>query len=134
MREILFRGKRLDNGEWVEGCLCKHPSAIQGPGYAGPWYIHVPPKDPDDNGGVYNVAPSTVGQFTGITDKNGRKVFEGDVVCAEDGYGHVKWDDDGARFVIVGNGVVLGFDQYFRHEVKIMGTIYDYELEETDGC
>ena len=57
----LFRGKRIDNGEWVEGYLSKRPSAIQIGTYC-PWYISVPPLDPDDNGGYYNVDPATVGE------------------------------------------------------------------------
>lgn len=83
MREILFKAKRLDNGKWVEGYICKHPTAVQ-IGESSPWYIHVPPRDPDDNGGLYNVDPSTVCQYTGITDKNGIKVFEGDIVSVKD--------------------------------------------------
>lgn len=79
MREILFKAKRLDNGEWVEGYICKHPSAVQ-IGDCSPWYIHVPPVDPDDNGGTYNVDPETVCQFTGLTDKNGKRVFENDII------------------------------------------------------
>lgn len=79
MREILFKAKRTDNGEWVEGYLCKHPSAVQ-IGECSPWYIHVPPADPDNNYRVCNVDPSTVCQYTGLTDKNGAKIFEGDIV------------------------------------------------------
>ena len=75
----LFRGKRLDSGEWVEGYLSKRPSAIQIGDYC-PWYISVPPLDPDDNGGYYNVDPDSIGECTTLKDKNGKLIFEGDIV------------------------------------------------------
>lgn len=101
MREILFKAKRLSDGAWVEGYLVKYPSAIQ-VGDCSPWYIQVPPVDPDDTGGRYNVDPSTVCQYTGLKDKNGKRIFEGDVVRREtDYYGKHKvydepvvWEDD----------------------------------------
>lgn len=71
MREILFRGRRLDNGEWVEGIAFPHDGA-----QCSILYQH--PADGSLAG--YEVNPSTVGQFTGLTDKNDRKIFEGDVV------------------------------------------------------
>lgn len=67
-REILFKAKRTDNGKWVEGYLCKHPSAVQ-IGECFPWYIHVPPVDPE-----------TVCQYTGLTNKNEVNAFECDKV------------------------------------------------------
>ena len=115
IRELIFRGFHpcdgpdtivVDGekvkGRWVEGYIVKHPSAIQIGNDYSPWYIHVPPVDPDDNGGVFNVLPSTVGQYTGLTDKNGKRIFEGDIVRREtDYYGKhniydepVVWEND----------------------------------------
>lgn len=79
MLEILFRGKCIVNGEWVEGYLTKRPSSIQ-IGYCSPWYIYVPPRDPDDSGCTYNVIPETIGQYTDLEDKNGVKIFNGDIL------------------------------------------------------
>ena len=100
MREILFKAKRLDNGEWVEGYLVKYSSAIQ-VGDCSPWYIQVPLVDPDDSGGKYNVDPSTVCEYTGLTDKNGKKVFVVDIIKCSKGCPHeVVWlQEYGGTFI-----------------------------------
>ena len=90
MREILFRGKRVDNGEWVYGLLCR----------VGDTYANIVEKSTEV---MCTVLTNTIGQSTGLTDKNGKKIFEGDIVhfrtSGLSGYGEVK--DENGRFVIV---------------------------------
>ena len=149
MRELLFSGFHpcdgpdtivVDGekvkGKWVEGYIVKHPSAIQIGNDYSPWYIHVPPVDPDDNGGVFNVLPSTVGQYTGLTDQNGKRIFEGDIISWPDWRNDqrkapVLYDDEWKRFCVWLNGAEsMGVNKHLSTGgIEIIGTVFDEEAQ-----
>jgi len=119
MREIKFRGKRIDNGEWVYGgvLIAEGKAAI----------ISTDPMT------FTLVRPETVGQFTGLKDKDGREIWEGDVLKVRDPYND-NWSTDGAPVVFsygyVGGWVIqkdgdsLNIGTRQQH-VEIVGNIHE---------
>ena len=121
MREILFRGKKIDNDEWTYGFYFEH--SIDGQKYS---YIKY---QTFDEGFVTNeVVADTVGQFTGLCDKNGRKIFEGDIVESPRGtQGFIEWQNAECAFL-----VNIGDDWQTMDDCpyEVVGNIYDKGEEE----
>jgi uncharacterized phage protein (TIGR01671 family) len=133
IREIEFRGKRIDNGEYM-------------PGSYGDWVygsyglkLNVATGEHDEyimesvyNGATnssyfvdYKIIPGTAGQYTGIADTNGNKIFEGDVVVCQGGeYYHGIWEYEGTE--IVKDIRSIGFLEYCEKAI-VIGNIHDKE-------
>lgn len=155
MREILFRGKRADNGEWIVGHLLRYEDGR----------ARIIPSHTDifcyenDRSIIQTVAhevdPETLGQFTGLTDKNenGKKIFEGDVIKFHKHRGEPDWVGvvkyENCLYIAVGKMPLayekrIGKEPYFcpfevqlsgidKTTIEIIGNIHDKKLEDFEN-
>lgn len=129
MREILFKAKRLDNGEWVEGNLITN-ERNENQKYIG--YIFDERNGVIEDFDLVEVIPTTICQYTGLTDKNGQKIWENDICeMVYDGKIHiyvVVWDKTELDFK--GTNGKENYGRNFEYlgcceEIVVIGNIFD---------
>ena len=137
MREILFRGQRFDNRKFIEGnyafgyIYTSEPIIELDENYWEHSYGYAPSAEDYHLSNRFEVIPETVGQFTGITDKNGVKIFEGDIVKANFPYakkGLVEWDKKRGSFYVNPIDGFAAYDKGYKmnaNKLEIIGNIHE---------
>lgn len=141
MREIKFRGKCLDNGTWIYGSLFDRIWRNSADGSRVCYIFPDNMLDDDDGGGdswedfaesaeEYEVDPATVGQYTGLKAKNGKEIYEGDIVSVSYGYpgldfsGVIEYERGGFILRYPDAGYLNTVD-FCECDIHIIGNIHD---------
>ena len=128
MREILFKAKRIDNGEWVEGYLVKACQNTYPNGYEiidknGINYDELDCWQPSFTS--YEVVEKTICQYTGLTDKNGNKIWENDIVRLDEDFYIVTWEEGDAMFTLEDVRLIESFKNADSKWCEVVGNTID---------
>lgn len=124
MREILFRGKSLDNrGAWVVGSLIHRTDFYGDP--CDDYFILYGGEFDRDYYDADRVDPETVGQFTGLFDKNGKKIFEGDIISGLGNTYVCRWDEGNVEFTVFDGNESFGLAYAAYPCMEVVGNIHD---------